>query len=120
MRFERKRDQCGRIRGGRYFVQEIATAPQPELPDMVGPDAAEPHPANPEALPTTDVNLKRTTTTPISTKECISSENDFSDPEFATWVPDELREAVLGKVARLSPVEAQIVIDEWLAVWLVI
>ena len=61
IRFVRKRDQHGRIRGGTYFVQEIATAPQPDLPDMVGPDTAEPHPANPEALPTTDVNLKRTT-----------------------------------------------------------
>ena len=61
MRFTRKHDQYGRIRGGTYFVQEIATAPQPDLPDMVGPDTAELHPANPEALPTTDVNLKRTT-----------------------------------------------------------
>jgi hypothetical protein len=114
MRFERKRDQHGRIRGGTYFVQEIATAPQPDLPDMVGPDTAEPGPANPGALPTTDLNLKRTTTTtPTTTKGCSSSENDFDDPEFATWVPDELREAALGKVAMLSPVEAQIVIDEW-------
>jgi hypothetical protein len=115
MRFVRKRDQHGRIRGGTYFVQEIATAPQPDLPDMVGPDTAEPHPANPEALPTTDLKLKRTTTTtPIRTKEgSSSSENDCSGPEFATWVPDELREAALGKVARLSPVMAQIVIDEW-------
>ena len=114
MRFERKRDQHGRIRGGTYFVQEIATAPQPDLPDMVGPDTAEPCPANPGALPTTDLNLKRTTTTtPTTTKGCSSSENDFDDPEFATWVPDELREAALGKVARLSPVEAQIAIDEW-------
>ena len=55
-----------------------------------------------------------TTTTPIRTKEgSSSSENDCSGPEFATWVPDELREAALGKVARLSPVMAQIVIDEW-------
>lgn len=73
MRFVRKRDRHGRIRGGTYFVQEIATAPHQDLPDMVEPDTAEPYPLNPEALPTTDLNLKRTTTTtPINTTECSS------------------------------------------------
>ncbi|MEN8763856.1 MAG: hypothetical protein ABF290_15650, partial [Thiogranum sp.] len=56
---------------------------------------------------------RTTTTTPINTKECSSSENDIGAPEFATWVPDELRKAALEKVTRLSSVEAQIVIDEW-------
>ena len=114
VRFVRKRDRHGRIRGGTYFVREIANSPHPELPYTVEPDMAESYPVSPEALPTTDVNLKRTTTTtPTTTKECSSVENDIGAPEFATWVPDELREAALGKVARLSPVEAQIVIDEW-------
>jgi len=114
MRFVRKRDRQGRIRGGTYIVREIATAPHPDLPDTVEPQTVEPGPANPEALPTTDLNLKRTTTTtPINTKERSSSENDIGTPEFASWVPDELRKAALEKVARLSPVEAQIVIDEW-------
>jgi hypothetical protein len=114
VRFVRKRDRHGRIHGGTYFVREIANSPHPELPYTVEPDTAESYPVSPEALPTTDVNLKRTTTTtPTATKECSSSENDIGAPEFATWVPDELREAALEKVARLSPVEAQIVIDEW-------
>ena len=113
-RFLRLRDTNGRIRGGRYIIREIADSPDPELPDTVLPQTAVPGSANPGALPTTDLNLRRTTTTtPTTTKGCSSSENDFDDPEFATWVPDELREAALGKVARLSPVEAQIVIDEW-------
>lgn len=114
LRFVRKRDRLGRIRGGTYIVREIATAPDPDLPDMVEPDTAEPYPVNPEALPTTDLNLKRTTTTiPTNTKERSSSENDIGVPEFATWVPDELQKAALEKVARLSSIEAQIVIDEW-------
>ena len=108
----RKRDRYGRIRGGIYIIREIADSPHPDMPDTVDPDTAEPYPVNPEALPTTDLNLKRTTTT-INTKECSSSENDIGTPEFATWVPDELRKGALEKVARLSPVEAQIVIDEW-------
>ena len=62
MRFVRKRDRYGRIRGGTYFVQEIANSPHPDLPDMAEPDTAEPYPVKPEALPTTDLNLKRTTT----------------------------------------------------------
>jgi len=115
MRFVRKRDRHGCIRGGMYFVHEIAITPHPDLPDTVGPDTAEPGPANPEALPTTDVNLRRTTaTTLINTKECSSScENESSVVKFATWVPDELRKAALEKVARLSPIEGQIVLDEW-------
>ena len=61
----------GRIRGGTYFVQEIAGSPHPDLPHRVEPDTAEPCTVNPEALITTDVNLKRTTTTtPINTKGC--------------------------------------------------
>lgn len=32
---------------------------------------------------------------------------------FAWWVPDELQDAALKIAARLSPAEAQIVIDEW-------
>lgn len=115
MRFVRKRDRHGRIRGGTCFVQEIATSPHPDLPDMVEPDTAEPYPVNPGALPTTDVNLRRTTTTtPTTTKERRSlCEHENSVVEFATWVSDELREAAVEKVARLSPVEAQTVIDEW-------
>lgn len=114
MRFVRKRDRHGRIRGGTYFVQEIATSPHPDLPDMAEPDTAEPYPVNPGALPTTDVDLRRTTTTtPTTTKERSHRENENSGVAFAFWVPDELKEAALKKVARLSSAEAQIVIDEW-------
>ena len=111
--YVRLRDRFGRIRGGFYIIREIADSPYPELPDTVELQTAEPGPANPGALPTTDVNLKRTTTTtPTTTKE-RSSENENSVVGFAFWVPDELRDAALDKVAGLSPVEGQIVIDEW-------
>ncbi len=114
MRFVRKRDRQGRIRGGTYIVQEIAGSPHPDFPETVEPDTAEPYPANPEALPTTDVNLRRMpTTTPTTTKVCSSSENELGASEFATWVPAELRQAALQKVAGLNPVAAQMVIDEW-------
>jgi hypothetical protein len=113
-RYVRLRDRFGRIRGGFYMIREIADSPYPELPDTVEPQTAEPGPANPGALPTTDVNLRRTTTTtPTITKERSSSENENSVVGFAFWVPDELRDAALDKVAGLSPVEGQIVIDEW-------
>jgi hypothetical protein len=93
---------------------EIADSPHTELPDTVEPQTAEPGPANPGALPTTDENLRRTTTTtPTTTKERSSGENENGAVGFAFWVPDELRNAALEKVAGLSPAEGQIVIDEW-------
>jgi len=33
VRFQRARDHEGRIRGGTYYVSEIAAAPHPDLPD---------------------------------------------------------------------------------------
>lgn len=116
MRFERSRDKHGRIRGGRYIVQEIAGSPDPDLPDMAKPNLATPTPANPGALPNTDVNLRATTTTtPTYTKESRSSSNfiDSRGLEFASWVPYEIRAPALEKVAQLNTAEAQIVIDEW-------
>lgn len=111
-RFVRLRDRHGRIRGGFYMIREIADSPHPDLPDMAEPQTAEPGPANPCALPTTDLDLKKTTTTtPTTTQECSSSENDAV--EFVWWVPNELRIPALEKVAGLSSVEGQIVIDEW-------
>lgn len=114
LRFVRERDRHGRIRGGFYMIREIADSPHPDLPDTVEPQTAEPGPAKPGALPTTDVDLRRTiTTTPMSTKECSSSEHSSGAIGFAFWVPEELRKSALDKVAGLSPAEGQIVIDEW-------
>ena len=114
-RFLRMRDKNGRIRGGIYIIREIADSPDPDLPDTVLPETAAPGTANPGALPTTDLNLKRTTTTtPTTTKERSSScENENGAVEFAPWVPAELQEAALTIVGELDPVEAQMVIDEW-------
>jgi len=114
VRFLRSRDELGRIRGGTCLVQEIPDSPHPDLPDTAKPQTAEPGPANPRALPTTDVDLRRTTTTtPTMTKERSCSEDENSGVVFAYWIPDELRDAALEKVAGLSSAEAQIVIDEW-------
>ena len=114
-RFQRLRDKSGRIRGGVYFIREIADLPDPDLPDTGLPDTAAPGPANPGALPTTDLNLKRTTTTtPTATKERSSScENENPAVEFAPWVPAELQDAARTIVGELDPVEGQMVIDEW-------
>ncbi|MFC1560658.1 hypothetical protein ACFL3W_01820 [Pseudomonadota bacterium] len=114
-RFLRKRDKHGRIRGGLYFIREIADLPDPDLPDTGLPDTAAPGPANPGALPTTDLNLKRTTTTtPTTTKEGSSRcENEKTAVLFAPWVPDELQDAARTIVGELDPAEAQMVVDEW-------
>ena len=113
-RFLRLRDKNGRIRGGIYIIREIADSPDPELPDTVLPQTAVPGTANPGALPTTDLNLRRTTTTtPTTTKERSSSENENHAVEFAWWVPAELQDAAQTIVAELDPAEGQIVIDEW-------
>lgn len=115
LRFVRSRDEHGRIRGGSYIVQEIAASPVPDLPDLDEPFPAAPSPANPGALPSTEVNLRNTTTTtPTHTKESRSSSGlHFRNLRFADWVPVDLREQAVEKVARLESSIAQIVIDEW-------
>ena len=114
-RFQRVRDKHGRIRGGIYFIREIADSPYPDLPDTVKPDTAAPGPANPGALPNTDLNLKRTTTTTPTTTKGGSSSGENENPAvlFDAWVPAELQDAARNIVAELDPAEAQIVIDEW-------
>jgi len=114
-RFLRMRDKNGRIRGGIYIIREIADSPDPDLPDTVLPETAAPGTANPGALPTTDLNLKRTTTTtPTTTKERSSScENEKTAVAFAPWVPAELQDRARKIVTELDPAEAQMVIDEW-------
>ena len=115
MQFVRSRDEQGRIRGGTYIVQEVSGLPHPDLPDTVEPGTAAPGPVNPEALPKTDGYLKQTTTTtPTTTKEGRSgSENENNLVQFVSWIPEELRQGAVQKVARLNPVESQMVIDEW-------
>ena len=112
-RFLRLRDKNGRIRGGIYIIREIADSPDPDLPYTVLPDTAAPGTANPGALPTTDLNLKRTTTTtPTTTKERSSScENENRAVAFAPWVPAELQDAAQIIVGELDPAEGQMVID---------
>ncbi|MCG7920780.1 MAG: hypothetical protein N0C81_05565 [Candidatus Thiodiazotropha lotti] len=116
VRFVRSRDEQGRIRGGTYRVQEIPDSPHPDLPDTVEPDTAAPYPVNPDALPTTELDLKRKTTTtiPIPTKErSHRSETENVQIEFVSWVPDDLKAAAQNKVAHLDPQAAQLVTDEW-------
>ena len=114
-RFQRSRDKHGRIRGGIYFIREIADSPYPDLPDTVKPDTAAPGPAKPGALPNTDLKLRTTTTTtPTTTKGGSSSgENENSAVSFAPWVSAELQDAARTMVAELDAAEAQDVIDEW-------
>ncbi len=113
MQFVRERDRQGRIRGGFYVIREIADSPHPDLPDTEERQTAAPATANPGALPTTDTNLKKTTTTTyIHTKEC-SRKNAPTAIGFAFWVPEELWPAALDKVAALSSAEGQMIIDEW-------
>lgn len=116
VRFVRARDKQGRIRGGTYFVQEIAASPHPALPDTVEPDTAAPDPVNTEALPTTELDLRETTTTrPTTTQErrisrCATAHSTLA---FADWVPAALRQAAMEKVVGLSLAEAQVIVDEW-------
>ncbi|MCP4471417.1 MAG: hypothetical protein GY815_12175 [Gammaproteobacteria bacterium] len=114
-KFLRLRDKNGRIRGGIYIIREIADSPAPGLPDTVLPETAVPGTANPGALPTTDLNLRRTTTTtPMTTKERSSSrENENPTVAFASWIPAELQDAARTIMGELDPAEGQMVIDEW-------
>lgn len=114
VRYERTRDEQGRMRGGIYYVREIPDSPHPDSPDMAESDMAAPCPVKPKALPTTDVNLKRTTTTiPTDTYGGSSREFNQAGVQFSRWVPDELRAPATRQVAELSRPLAQMVIDEW-------
>jgi hypothetical protein len=107
-------DEQGRMRGGIYYVREIQDSPHPDSPDMAESDKAAPCPVKPEALPNTDKDLSRTTTT-IPTDTYGGSRREFNQAgvQFSRWVPDELRAPATRQVAELSRPLAQMVIDEW-------
>jgi hypothetical protein len=54
LRYEKKRDRDGRVRGGSYAVYEV---PYTDWPETASADTARPGPLNPEALPITGINL---------------------------------------------------------------
>lgn len=104
MQFIRSRDKHGRIRGGTYFVHEVAKSPHPDLPDTVEPDTASPCPVNTGALPTTDLNLKKTTTTiPTDTKESSCNSKKKNRLDFVSWASKDLHEKSLIKSCRARP-----------------
>lgn len=117
VRYERARDEQGRMRGGIYYVREIPDSPHPDFPDTAEPGRAAPYPAKPEALPNTEQDLSRTTTTlPTDTNGSGRRESEHAGVEFCPWVPNELRAPAIRQVAELSRPLAQIVIDEWAGV----
>ncbi len=115
MDFQQGRDRQGRIRGGDYIVRELPNPPHPELPDTDPPDLAAPHTVDPDALPTTEINLiPSTTTTTYNTKERYSTLDERTDSiVFPNWISPELQLAAREKVARFDSTRAQMVIDEW-------
>jgi len=114
VRYQRTRDEQGRMRGGIYYDREIPDAPHPDLPDTAESDTAAPCPVKPEALPNTDKDLSGTTTTkPTYTNGSGSGECDQAGVQFCHWVPTELRVPATHQVAELSSPLAQMVIDEW-------
>jgi hypothetical protein len=113
VQYQRTRDDQGRMRGGIYYVREIPDSPHPALPDTAESDAAAPCPVKPEALPNTDKDLIRTTTTTPTFTNGSSSEYDQEGVQFCHWVPNELRVPAAHQVAELSTPLAQMVIDEW-------
>jgi hypothetical protein len=54
LRYEKNRDRDGRVRGGSYAVYEV---PYTDSPETAFQDTTPSGPVNPEALPTTDINL---------------------------------------------------------------
>mgnify|MGYP003498229383 FL=1 len=113
--FRRGRDTRGRIRGGCYIVREIPNPPYPESPDTDVPEPAAPYLVDPDALPTTEVDLLRsTTTTTHNTKERYLNFDQWTDLiAFPDWISPELQRAAFAKVARFESALAQMLIDEW-------
>ena len=115
MEFRRARDQRGRMRGGSYIVREIPNLPYPELPDADAPELAAPHPVDPDALTTTEVNLlPSTTTTTYSTQDqYLDLDQQPCSILFPDGISPELQSAACRKLARFEPALAQMLIDEW-------
>jgi len=109
------RDAQGRIRGGVYIIHEARLSPHPDLPHAVGPEAEPPDSARPEALPNTERNKERTTSTRQTTTHNGDHCHSSSQPpvEIPAWVAKELRQPARQQVAALDPPVAQTVIDEW-------
>ena len=113
--FEPTRDSRGRMRGGTYIVSEI---PHTALPEAVEPDTASPGPADPEALPTTDLHSVTTTTTKQTTTQRQGNERSTHTPLlFPDWLQEETQSKALRLLSKLNSVDAQRVIDEWIGAW---
>ena len=93
-------------------MQEIASPPHPDLPDTAKPDTAGSNRVKPGALPNTDLNLRKITTTKPTVTKKGSSEDD-NCLKFAYWVSEDIRDQAAEKVSHLNVISAQIVIDEW-------
>ena len=113
--FEATRDSSGRMRGGTYIVSEI---PRTALPEAVEPDTASPGPADPEALPTTDLHSVTTTTTKQTTTQRQDKERSTHEPlQFPDWLREETKSKALRLINNLDSADAQRVIDEWIGAW---
>lgn len=109
------RDEQGRVCGAIYYIYEQPLS-HPDIPDTAEPDPALPDPVKPKVLPTTDVDLKRTTTTTVPTttyQQSHAQQQDRHGPEIPSWIPEETKIAALEKVAILDDDDAQMVINEW-------
>ena len=89
VRFERHRDDRGRMRGGSYIVSEVP-APVPASPDEAEPDRVAPHTALPGALQKTDRDQRTTTTNRPTNTDRGTNANRHGQPlHFPAWVPHE-------------------------------
>jgi hypothetical protein len=110
-KFVRSRDEQGRIRGGTYLVQEIATSPHPDLPYSAEPETVMLESARPEALPKTSWRETQEEPTRQTTTNNRHAVKSFM--EFPPWVPEELPKPAQQQVATLDARTAQSVVDEW-------
>ncbi len=113
VRFERHRDDRGRMRGGTYIVSEVP-APVPASSDAAEPDRAVPATVLPGALQKTDRDPGTTTTNrPTDTNRGTGVNRHRQALQFPEWVPHEIRTSTQHLVAELDQADAQLVIDEW-------
>jgi len=112
VRFERNRDDQGRMRGGTYIVSEVP-APLTDSPDVAGPDAGVPRTAKAVPLPNTDRNQRTTTTRPTDTYHGTKANEHAPRLRFPDRVPTDMHAPAQRLVATLDREAAQLVIDEW-------
>ena len=113
VRYLRKRDAQGRMRGGEYLISEVSLR-RPDSPDTASPDMDRPGPVQAGALLKTEIYKRTTTTTtPTETNHGAKNSASHSRLDFPACVPAKHHRSAGVLLSSLSRDDAKLVINVW-------